>query len=223
MTFGVALCVRSNLGCSVISTIPFVMSLAGSDGVAPRLTIGEYTYLMNALFVALQFLMLRGRFRPVQLFQLVIGFAFGYFLDLNMALTSFVESDTMALRIAAQLAGCTVLGLGIAMEIRCGSVTMPGEGIAVATSQVANIPFAKAKIIIDCLLVVCAVILGYCFFGRWIWDAVGAGTLFAMFYVGAFVKVLEPRMEWFSNILAYRPGFRRYIFGLARYIYRLKN
>ena len=29
MTFGVALSVRSNLGSSVISTIPFVMSLAG--------------------------------------------------------------------------------------------------------------------------------------------------------------------------------------------------
>lgn len=31
MTLGVALCVRSNLGSSVISTIPFVLTLAGAD------------------------------------------------------------------------------------------------------------------------------------------------------------------------------------------------
>ncbi len=45
MTFGVALSVRSALGSSVISTIPFVMSLAGTDGMVPALTIGEYTYI----------------------------------------------------------------------------------------------------------------------------------------------------------------------------------
>lgn len=34
MTFGVALCVRSGVGSSVISTIPFVMTLAGESGIA---------------------------------------------------------------------------------------------------------------------------------------------------------------------------------------------
>ena len=47
MTFGVALCVRSALGSSVISTIPFVMSLAGQVDLAPALTIGEYTSLVS--------------------------------------------------------------------------------------------------------------------------------------------------------------------------------
>ena len=84
MTFGVALCVRSALGSSVISTIPFVLTIAGGEGMAPAWTIGEYTYLMNAVFVLLQILILRRRFEWVQLFQLVIGFFFGYLLDLNM-------------------------------------------------------------------------------------------------------------------------------------------
>lgn len=43
MTFGVALCVRSDLSSSVISTIPFVITIAGSDGKAPDLMIGEDT------------------------------------------------------------------------------------------------------------------------------------------------------------------------------------
>lgn len=223
MTLGVALCVRSALGSSVISAIPFVMSIAGENDMAPSLTIGEYTYLMNALFVGLQIILLNRRFKPVQLFQLIIGFLFGYFLDLNMILTSIVDVDNLFVKIVAQLAGCTVLGLGISLEIRCGSVTMPGEGITVAVSQVTGMPFAKAKIIVDTILVVTAVILGYCFFGQWMWNVVGPGTLFAMIYVGALVRWIDPHMEWFSRILSYKPGFRRYIFGLARLIYRHRD
>ena len=52
MTFGVAACVRSQLGSSVISTIPYVMASAGKmlDSI-PGWTIGGYTIMMNAIFV----------------------------------------------------------------------------------------------------------------------------------------------------------------------------
>lgn len=220
MTLGVALCVRSNLGSSVISTIPFVFTLAGTDGMAPAWTIGEYTYVMNFIFVLLQMLLLRRKFEKVQLFQLVIGFLFGFLLDVNMDLTAPLSSPEMTPRILEQFFGCTILGVGIAFEIKCGSVTMPGEGISVAFSRVSSLPFAKAKIIIDCLLVALAVAFGYLYFNCWLWNVVGPGTLFAMIYVGLVVKLLYPRLGWFDQVVCYRPGIRRYVYGLARYIYR---
>ena len=39
MTFGVAVCVRSMLGSSVISVLPYVFENAGSRGLVPALTI----------------------------------------------------------------------------------------------------------------------------------------------------------------------------------------
>lgn len=63
---------------------------------------------------------------------------------------------------------------------------------------------------------------GYCFFGAWPWTVVGPGTLFAMFYVGFVVRSVNPHMGWFDRLLAFRPGFRRYIYGLARFIYPKK-
>mgnify|MGYP004447848195 FL=1 len=219
MTLGVALCVRSNLGSSVISTIPFVMTQAGEIGKAPALTIGEYTYLMNAVFVAIQILVLRKRFEIVQLFQLVIGFFFGFLLDVNMLITSPLVCDTLLPQAIVQLLGCTVLGIGIAFEVRCGSVTMPGEGITIAFSKVTGRPFPKTKIVVDTTLVIIAIILGYVFFGHWLWNVTGVGTLFAMVYVGMVVKFINPHISWFDRVLAYVPGFRRYIYGLARYIY----
>jgi uncharacterized membrane protein YczE len=63
------------------------------------------------------------------------------------------------------------------------------------------------------------VMLCYIFFGAWQWNIVGIGTLIAMFLVGIIVKWVTKRTPWFDHILAYRPGFRRYIYGLARYLY----
>jgi len=218
MTFGVALCVRSALGSSVISAIPFVLTLGGEHGLIQSLTIGEWTYIMNFMLVGLQLAVLRRRFEAAQYFQLIIGFAFGWLLDINMALTAHIPFSGHWGQILAQFLGCTILGIGIAFEIRCGSVTMPGEGLPAAICRLTGASFAKVKIFVDILLVVIAVALGYCFFDAWIWKVVGPGTLFAMVYVGAAVKVISPRINWFDRVLCYRPGFRRYIYGLARFV-----
>ena len=219
MTLGVALCVRSNLGSGVISSVPMSFTLAGEVGLAPALTIGGYTNIMNVILVAAQILVLRRRFDPLQLFQLIIGFIFGFLLDVNMIITSFISYSSILTQIIAQFVGATVLGAAVAMEIRCGSVTMPGEGIQVAIARVTGKPFPIVKICVDTILVSLAVVSGFCFFGSWPWTVVGPGTLFAMFYVGFIVKLVIPHLGWFDRILAYRPGFRRYIYGLARWIY----
>lgn len=221
MTLGVAVCVRSMLGSSVISTIPYVFETAGSSGLAvPALTIGQYTYIMNGVLVLGQILILRKRFELVQLFQLLVGFVFGSLIDLNMLLTNWLAPTTLVAKIVAQVVGCTVLGIGIALEVRCGSVTMPGEGFPVAISRVTGIPFPKVKIWVDTSLVVIAVVFCYVFFGAWQWYIIGIGTLFAMVYVSMVVRMLGKHLTWFDHVLAYRPGFRRYVYGLARFLFK---
>lgn len=220
MTLGVALCVRSNLGSSVISSIPMAFALAGQEDLTFPLTIGGYTNIMNIILVILQIIVLRKHFDPIQLLQLVIGFIFGALIDLNMAITSVFDYSQLWMQIAAQFIGCSVMAIGIAMEVRCGSVTMPGEGIQVAFARVTGLPFPKMKIIIDTTLVVLAVVSCYCFWQRWMWNIIGPGTLFAMIYVGAGVKILSKHLGWFDRLLGYSPGFRRYLFGLARFIKR---
>ena len=220
MTFGVALCVRSNLGSGVISSIPMSFTLAGEVGLAPGWTIGGYTNVMNIILVMAQIIILRKRFEMIQLFQLLVGFVFGALLDINMWITSYFSTyEALYSQIIAQLAGATILGCAVAAEIRCGSVTMPGEGIQVAIARVTGKPFPFVKMMVDTTLVILAVISGYCFFGSWPWTVVGPGTLFAMFYVGYVVKLVNPHLGWFDRLLNYRPGFRRYIYGLARFIY----
>jgi len=223
MTFGVALCVRSMLGSSVISVLPYVFERAGQLDMAPHLTIGQYTYVMNFVLVIGQILVLRRQFEAVQLFQLVIGFIFGTLIDANMQLTSWLTPVGFWQQAATQAAGCMILGVGIALEVCCGSVTMPGEGFPVAVSRISGIDFPKVKIAVDIMLVVLGVVACYVFFGSWQWHIIGIGTLFAMFFVGYVVRIVSRHIGWFRHLLSYRPGFRRYIYGLARYIYNLKT
>ncbi|MCM1151566.1 MAG: DUF6198 family protein [Alistipes sp.] len=215
MTVGVAVCLRSMLGSSVISVLPYVFETAGRQGMVPALTIGQYTYIMNFVLVAGQILVLRRRFEWVQLFQLAVGFVFGLLIDVNMELTSWLAPAGLW----QQAAGCTILGIGIALEVCCGSVTMPGEGFPVAVSRVTGIEFAKVKIAVDISLVALGVAACYLFFGAWQWHIVGVGTLFAMLFVGVVVRIAGRHLGWFRRLLAYRPGFRRYVYGLARFIY----
>lgn len=100
---------------------------------------------MNIILVFGQILVLRKRFESVQLFQLLIGFVFGTLIDVNMWATSFVDCSVLTHQIIAQLLGCTIMGVGIAFEVRCGSVTMPGEGLPVAISRVSGQPFPKSR------------------------------------------------------------------------------
>lgn len=220
MTLGVVLCIKSNLGSSVISSLPLSFSLAGSSGLVPPLTVGGYTIAMNFILVFLQILILRSKFHPLQLFQLLIGLVFGWLIDLNMIVTAGLVCESIVSKIITQFAGCTVMAAGIAFEVRCGSVTMPGEGLPVALSRVTGKPFPKIKIMVDTTLVALAIVSSFVFFGRWDWSIIGPGTIFAMFYVGSAIKLLNPHIEWFGKVLAYNPDFQRYIIGLAKFIYK---
>lgn len=202
LALGVALCVRSDLGSSVISSAPYAFFLAGKQSLVPGLTLGMYTNLLNVLLVAGQIVVLRHRYRPWQLLQLFIGIVFGLLIDASMAISVFLETvDGLGMRLLIMLAGSTLMALGVSMEMRCASITMPGEGLPAALSKITGKPFADMKILTDIFLVSIAVVSSFLFFGEWKWNVVGVGTLFAMLYIGLAVKVISRHLGWFDRLL----------------------
>lgn len=201
LALGVALCVRSDLGSSVISSAPYAFYLAGERGKAPGWSLGMYTNVLNVLLVMSQIAVLRRRYRPVQLLQLFIGVVFGMLIDISMVITEVVGSDNLLYRFIMMVAGCTLMALGVSMEMRCGSITMPGEGLPAALSKITGKPFADMKIITDISLVMLAIVASYLFFGHWMWNVVGAGTLFAMIYIGMVVKRISCHLNWLDRLL----------------------
>ena len=73
MTLGVAISVKSNLGVSPVSSIPYTITCVVG------LEMGKATILFHAVLVLLQILLLRRAFQAKNLLQIFAGILFGYF------------------------------------------------------------------------------------------------------------------------------------------------
>ena len=203
IAFGTSLSIRANLGSSPISAPPYILSLI--PGM--NLTMGQLTICMHVFFITIQLLLLRKNFEPRQYTQILVSFLFGFYTDLTMWLTGFLQIPFdlnpligYPLRFIELLIGGAVLAFGIACEVRCDSLMLAGEGLPLAISKFLKKDFGKVKICSDTSLVLIGTIFMFIYFGRWSWEMVGVGTLVSMFYVGFMVRVFSPHSEWLDQI-----------------------
>ena len=181
MSLGIALVTRGNLGTTPISSLPLVSSYASS------LTFGETTFLINLLFVAAQWVLLRRSINKVLLLaQIPITLAFSYFSDTSMKFTEFLSSDVYWKCLAVSMLGNMVLGLGVALEVFSGAAALPGEGLVLAVSTVLHKPFSSVKIANDVILVLLALLLSYFVFHGI--RGLREGTIISALCVGFFVR-----------------------------------
>ena len=88
MSLGITFSIRSALGTTPISSLPYVLSL-----LTP-LSVGALMILLNLVFVGLQIAILRRRFPPLQLLQIPVVIAFGVLNDAALWLLRDVTAST---------------------------------------------------------------------------------------------------------------------------------
>lgn len=203
IAFGTSLSIRANLGSSPISAPPYILSLI--PGMP--LTMGQLTICMHVFFILIQVLLLRKDFEPRQYAQILVSFLFGFYTDVTMWLTGFLQipfdMNPMAgypLRFVELLIGGAILAFGIACEVRCDSLMLAGEGLPLAISRFLKKDFGKVKICSDTALVCIGIVFMFIYFGEWNWKMVGVGTLVSMVYVGFMVRVFSPHILWLDRI-----------------------
>lgn len=183
MSVGIALSVHGQLGTAPISTFPAVVDAASSWSV------GAVSAVMNVVFVFMQMLILRRRFRLFQLVQLPIALVFGAVIDLSLFVTSWAQVDHYLLQWVVTIIGALILGLGVYIQIQPKLLYLPGEGLVVALTQVTTVRFGTTKQVVDWSLVVSSAVLSLVLMQRL--EGVREGTVFAAFAVGGVVKTLE--------------------------------
>lgn len=213
IALGVSLTIRADLGSSPISVLPYIWSMAqgihvpvlGFTFIVPKLSLGQYTICMHVILILVQIALLRRKFKKIQLLQIFAGIIFGFFIDFTMLLSIWAQwGDTpwdYIIRFVQMLIGGSVLGFGIACEVRCKALMLPGEGFPIALAQVLHSDFGKVKIFSDTGFVVSGVAFCYLFFGAWQWKMIGIGTLISMVYVGITVRFFSPRISWLDFLL----------------------
>ena len=119
-SLGIALITKAALGTSPISSLHYVLSFRFP------LSLGQFTFVMNLLFILLQILLLRRNFPPIQLLQLVVNIIFSACIDWGMALLAWFQPTSLVGELLSLLLGCAVLALGISIEVAPGVLMVPG-------------------------------------------------------------------------------------------------
>ena len=184
MTIGIALSVKSNLGVSPVSSIPYTITCVWG------IEMGKATILFHIVLVLIQILVLRKNFKPVQLLQVLIGVVFGYFTTFCNYMVSFLPTpDNLGIRILMVLASTVFVAVGIFLYLPADLIPLAGEGCMQAVSTVTHIEFAKVKIGFDCTMVLVSAVT--CLTILHSLGSVGIGTIIAAVLVGTLVGIIN--------------------------------
>ena len=103
-SIGVALITKADLGTSPISSIPYVLSLSFTP------TIGQFTIVFSLLLIVIQICLERRNYKPIQLLQIPVSVAFGYFIDFSMDYLLFwLDPQNYVQSIIYLLIGCVLV------------------------------------------------------------------------------------------------------------------
>lgn len=156
---GVAFTKHGELGVSPISSVANVMSIK-----LDFFSLGIWLIIWNCVLILGQILILRKKFKPIQLLQIPLSFLFGYFTDFGLWLVGFIPAENYIMRLVMVIIGIVILGFGVSLSVSANVIMNSGEAFVKAISDTANKNFGNVKIAFDVSCVVLALILSLLFF-----------------------------------------------------------
>ena len=122
--YGIAFITKALLGTSPITSVNYVLSMF------TPLTMGQWTIIVNLLFVATEPLMMsRSQLRAdlrMYLIQIPVTLCFGTFIDISMSSLSWLQPEAYPMQLLSMLAGCVILACGITLEVKADVAMVAG-------------------------------------------------------------------------------------------------
>ena len=200
---GVTLVVKSILGTSPISSLPYVL------GVASSYSLGLTTFLVNLVFMLAQFAILGQRFQRIQLLQLPIMIVFSAVIDVYMYIFSALQPEAYGLKLVLLLVGTICIALGVSLQVIADVIMLSGDGFVNAVATRWHFSFGKVKTMFDTILVVLSVITSLV----WIGDIEGIreGTLVSAVITGTIARFFIDRLGTIDEYgrLIFAPHFAK--------------
>lgn len=192
LAFGVAISVNSELGVSTVNSLPYVISLiTGSN-------LGTCVIIVFGCYIVVQILLLRKQFKWINLTQIIFSTIFGYFTDFAKYVVGDFALPTYFGKLVMLAVSIVMIAIGVSMYVGTKLINMPMEGMTSAiTELLPGKSFHQVKIVVDCIVVVVALVLSLVFLhGLY---GVREGTILCALLVGYTMKpvqkVLQPVMQ----------------------------
>lgn len=196
ITCGIAISVKSDLGVTPVSSIPYTMTcVLGME-------MGKATILFHSILVCVQILILRRKFDWRNILQVLVGVVFGYFTTFFNWGASFLPTpEHIVIRLVMMVISTCCIAVGIFFYVPPNIMPLAIEGTMDTISKVTKIEFPKVKIGFDCTMVVISLVS--CLVGIHGLGSVGIGTAFGAVFVGVIMGKLNrsPLAEWRNKML----------------------
>lgn len=182
---GVAFTKHGELGVSPISSVANVLSCTKGG-----FSLGVWLIIWNCVLILGQIIILRKKFRLIQLLQIPLSFLFGYFTDFGLWLVGFIPAESYIMRLVMVVVGIVILGFGVSLSVSANVIMNSGEAFVKAIADTANKNFGNVKIAFDVSCVVFALILSLLLFD---FTIVGTreGTVISALCTGLAVKLFQ--------------------------------
>ena len=194
ISLGIALSIRSDLGTTPVSSIPFVMNL-----IIPGISVGTFTVFLNSVLILTQVLILKKKFGFQQLLQIPYALLYGLFIDLNLYLTAWMNPEIYVVRLLLVVISVLFLALGIFLELKADVGYLPGEGFITVMSDTFKMNFGNTKISTDTVFVVIASACVLIFHGSL--EGIREGTIINAMTVGLVVQIYQKRILFVDRLL----------------------
>jgi len=193
LAFGIALSSKSGIGVSPSASLSYVLSL-----IFPP-SMGTFTMLVNAVFILVQLLLLGKNYKPVNLLQASVVFAFGYFTDLTLAIVAPLKIETYPLRLILCVVSCIIMAFGVFLEVKASLIVMASEGAISVISDKTHLDFGTVKIILDWGFIALSCMISLIVFHGL--NGVREGIVIAAFLVGFFIRFYNRRVHFVDRFL----------------------
>jgi len=196
VALGVGLSIKSNLGIAPPSCPPTILNLKWT-----AVSVGTFTWMMHLLFILIQLVILRKRFKLKYLMQIPAAFVFGYMCDGAIWLFNSIDAPATnyAVQILLSLASVVVTAIGIKLEVLGRSWILAGDMTTAILADETKKPFGTVKIVFDVTLVAVTALLAWLFFGLLTGNGstvvIREGTLILALLTGACMRVTDPLLD----------------------------
>ncbi len=119
LSLGVVLVIKSNLGVSVATSVPYVISLYFT-----KITFGQWNYIVHGFVLLLLVIIIR-RLTIKSLMSFIVAFSFGIAIDLFNLVLASVTANTFVERIGLFTFGSIVISIGVAAFIKSNYPILP--------------------------------------------------------------------------------------------------
>ncbi len=194
MGFGVACLIKSSLGVSPISSLPYTFAL-----IIPSITVGAWTAIMNLVTIFIQPVLKKGLDKRVLVLQSGMTVVFGYFIDLSLECMAPLVLESYYAKVLMLLAGCSIMAFGTYFGIIARVTLLPMDSFLQIVAEKLGKRYTSVRVASDLCMTVVAAVLCLAFVGEL--KAVREGTLVTAFLCGTEIRLFTVYLKSLTYLL----------------------